>query len=55
MAAKINFPLSPDVLEIRRVVGDAENLHSKVDSVKSRTDNLPVDTASVLSTITGAC
>ena len=48
MAAKIIFPLSPDVLEIRRIVGDAENLHSKVDFVQAKTDNLPADTATVV-------
>jgi hypothetical protein len=51
MAAKIIFPLPPEVIELRRVVGDAENLHGKVDVVQAKTDNLPADTASVLSTI----
>lgn len=52
MAVKIMFPLSAEILETRRILGDAENLHGKVDAIQLKTDNLPVDTASSLSTLT---
>ncbi|MFA5071316.1 MAG: hypothetical protein WC511_02985 [Candidatus Pacearchaeota archaeon] len=51
MAAKLIFPLSAEIMDSRRILGDAENLHGKVDSVKLKTDNLPADTASTLSTL----
>ena len=53
MSAKINFPLSPEILDNRRILGDEDDLHGKVDDIKAVTDNLPADTDAVLTSIEG--
>jgi hypothetical protein len=61
MAATINNVLTPETLELRQRLGTGTNLHGKVDTantnitaIKALTDNLPLNTASVLTDIEGA-
>lgn len=61
MAVKIIFPLSAEILELQRILGNAENLHGKIDTIDTvvdaiqvKTDALPANTAQELTDIDSA-